>query len=59
MISVAKTATKNVGIGVVIGSTEFPQQKVQLDLSNSDILRFIKNLGPLFLVGKFGHGSSG
>jgi hypothetical protein len=44
-MSVAKTAMKNVGTGVVIGSPEFPRHKVQLDLCNGDISRFKKTLG--------------
>jgi hypothetical protein len=39
-MSVAETATKNVGVGVVKGSPEFPRHKVQLDLSNGDVSRF-------------------
>jgi hypothetical protein len=45
-MSVAEMAIKNVGVGVVKGSPEFPQHKVQLDLSNGDISRFKKTLGP-------------
>jgi hypothetical protein len=40
MAGVVKTETKNVGVGVVKGSPEFPQHKVQLDLSNGDVSRF-------------------
>ncbi len=46
MMSVAETATKNVSVGFVHGSPEFPRHKVQLDLSNGDVLRFKKTLGP-------------
>jgi hypothetical protein len=46
-MSVAKTAMKNVsGVGVVKGSPEFPRHKVQLDLSNDNVSRFKKTLGP-------------
>jgi hypothetical protein len=45
-MSVAETATKNVGIGVVKSSPEYPRHKVQLDLSNGDVSRFKKTLGP-------------
>ncbi len=46
MMSVAETATKNVGIGVVKSLPEYPRHKVQLDLSNGDVSRFKKTLGP-------------
>jgi hypothetical protein len=45
-MSVAETATKNIGVGVVKGSPEFPWHKVPLALSNSDVSRFKKTLGP-------------
>jgi hypothetical protein len=45
MMFVAKTAMKNVGVGVVKGP-EFPWHNVQLDNSNGDISRFKKTLGP-------------
>ncbi len=45
MMSVAKTAMKNIGVGVVKVSPEFPWHKVQWDLSNGDVSRFKKTLG--------------
>jgi hypothetical protein len=42
----AEMANINVGIGVVKGSPEFPRHKVQLDLSNGNVSRFKKTLGP-------------
>ncbi len=45
MMSVAETAMKNIGVGVVKVSPEFPWHKVQLGLSNGDFSSFKKTLG--------------
>ncbi len=42
-MSVAETAMENVCVAVVKGSPEFPRP---LDLSNGDVSRFKKTLGP-------------
>jgi hypothetical protein len=45
-LALVAVASLNVGISVVKSSPEYPRHKVQLDLSNGDVSRFKKTLGP-------------